>query len=123
MSIDVYGGVLKKRAEGPMMESVGNSINMSNRNFVIMMDALGIICDEACGHMDLDQFLGLARAWLRAHIDKPSAMVETRETVGDGGCTMIDLPLRAGYVNQAVHRVVTMLAQAKQQGATHVYWG
>lgn len=119
MTTTVYGGTL----DGNTMRAVGPlSIDLSNRNFVIAMDALGIVAD-ACGHMDIDQFLGLARQWLQRNINKPSAMVASREHRGDLGCTVIDLPLRAGYVNERIHQIVTMLASAKEQGATYVYWG
>lgn len=119
MSIDVYGGILTDNA----LESVGDSsVNLGNRNFVILMDALGIVADP-CGHMEIDKFLGLARAWLQANINRPSAVVPSREFQGEGGCTMIDLPMRAGFVNRQMHAIVTMLARAKTEGATYVYWG
>lgn len=121
MSIDVYAGILYDNA----LTSVGTqSINMTERNFVIMMDAIGFVVNESCGHIDIDKFLTIARTWLQRHIDKPSAEVASREhTTNTGGCRMIDLPLRAGYVNQRLHQIVTMLDAGKRQGATHIYWG
>lgn len=119
MGISFHAGKL----DGDTMNMVGDrDLKLSERNAVILFDALGIVA-ESCGHIEIEKFLGIARSWLRHHIGKPSQEIQSREHRGDQGCTVIDLPLRAGYVNERVHQIVTMLADAKQQGATYVYWG
>lgn len=120
MSTAFYPGILK----GDLMEQAGGEyVNLPNNVAIIVFDALGIIAD-ACGNMPIDKFLMIARAWLRDHIDKPSAQVPTRVVRGELGATVIDLPARAGYVNTQVHTLVVMLVHAKEQhAATHVYWG
>lgn len=119
MTVTFYPGQL----DGSTMRLVGSTgIEVSNRSAVIVMDALGIVSNPG-GEMEIEKFLTIARAWLQAHINKPSVQIDSREYHGERGLTVIDLPLRSGYVNQRVLEIVKMLAGAKDYGATYVYWG
>lgn len=116
----MYGGILR----GSTMESVADvSVNMTEGHFLALMHALGYVINEHCGHLPIESFLGVARTWLQCNINRPSHPVAPSEHYGEGGCRMIDLGTRSGFVNRRLHDIVTMLANARELGATYVYWG
>lgn len=94
-------------------------INMSNRNGMIVLEALGMPCsdEDYCGTFNLNHFLGLASSWLQKNIGKQDPGFETKQNGN-----FIDCGIPEGYVNNRVLQLVVLAQEGKASGADLLLW-
>lgn len=133
MSLSLCAVYLDESGSEPMWRDIRSTIpsrndelddaedlNLSNGNMASVFRALGLDIDSGGALIPVDQFLRSASVWLQQNLDAPSPAREPITERGSGGAVMIDLGLRAGYLNERIHQAVLVAQKGRALGATHI---
>jgi len=93
-------------------------LNLSNSNACSIMNILGFKADEYDYHIEINEFIAVARQWLIKNFGKLSEEIKAVQegNVVYGGKT-------EGYFNTRIHAMVVLAKEGKEMGATHVSLG
>jgi len=118
MSITFYAALEAEHAEyGTIIKMVDAldrfSVNASNSNAFRLLDRLGIENPDYCGSMAAGDFLGRCMV---ANVGRPDHGIEPVEFSSEGGATMIDCGLRAGYFEERIEQLADLATAAAALG-------
>ena len=120
MGVTIYAGRLSEdKVLEPVLdiEQEGNSMDLSNRNGQIVLEAIG--CGEG-GALPISKVLEGARAWLESSEGRLSPMVADREHFGNCGAHIIDCGLPEGYLNRRILALYAMCIKGEALGADYI---